>query len=174
MKVNLRPLYSLKFQLFRKRHCNFSDEKSHIYSYSTVTVDAVYAAFLILQFITAAAPSHIMSDYFDEMGWQPVDADRIQDHQTLLVARFLSDNGFFAEGFDADTLAPPAAKHVVANLAEKKCTVADEKCAICLKPNTAESVQVDVFKVLQCSHAFHDSCILPWLEKVSINFTQIF
>lgn len=108
-----------------------------------------------------------MSDYFDEMGWQPVEADRIQDHQTLLVARFLSDNGFFADGFDADQLPPPAAKHVVDNLPQKQCTVADEKCAICLKANTAESVQVDIFKVLPCSHAFHDSCILPWLEKVS-------
>lgn len=106
-----------------------------------------------------------MSDYFQEMGWQPVEPEDIQNHQTLLMARFLSDHGFFSETSDSGNLAPPASKAVVSGLPEKKCTSEDEKCTICLKPNTADTAD-EVFKVLPCKHAFHSTCIMPWLEKV--------
>lgn len=108
----------------------------------------------------------IMSDNFQEMGWQPVEPEDIQNHQTLLMARFLSDHGFFSESTDSGNLPPPASKAVVSGLPEKKCTTEDEKCAICLKPNTPDTAD-EVFKVLPCKHAFHRACIMPWLEKVT-------
>lgn len=130
-----------------------------------------------------------MSDYFDEMGWQPVDGDQIQRHQTLLVARFLMENGIFGDDFDAQSLAPPASKRLVSELPERHCTAADERCAICLKPNAAAAATDDsatdadgadddaaaspVFKVLPCSHAFHGGCILPWLEKVGLSHLRL-
>lgn len=104
-------------------------------------------------------------DYFDEMGWQPIDAEQTQNHQLLLVARFLQDHGFFQDGFNTDELAPPAAKEVIENLEEKKIAANDEPCSICLKPNAEESDAI--FKILPCSHAFHGTCILPWLQRVS-------
>lgn len=118
-----------------------------------------------------------MSDYFDEMGWQPVDADQIQRHQTLLVARFLMENGIFGEDFDAQSLAPPASKRLVHELPEKRAAADDERCSICLKPNSEDDAAAAggdedgddphmLFKVLPCSHAFHKRCVLPWLEKV--------
>lgn len=108
-----------------------------------------------------------MADYFDEMGWTPINDENRENHQTLLVARFLSDHGYFGDDIDTQRLPPPAAKELVKNLPEKTCTSADEKCAICLKPNTDETVD-EIFKVLPCSHAFHSTCIMPWLDKVGI------
>lgn len=102
-------------------------------------------------------------DYFDEMGWTPIDAEQVDNHQMLLVARFLHENGFFGDDFDANRLAPPASKEFVKNLEERKCTKDDEKCTICLKPNTNDE---ELFKILPCKHMFHVSCILPWLERV--------
>lgn len=77
-----------------------------------------------------------MSDYFDEMNWDPVELDVIESHQQLLVARFLIENGVFGDDFDTHTLAPPASRKLVRELPERRhTTAADERCAICLKPN---------------------------------------
>lgn len=103
-------------------------------------------------------------DYFDEMGWSPIDTEEVNNHQMLLVARFLHENGFLGDDFDSNRLAPPASKEFVKNLAERKCTKNDEKCSICLKPNADD--EETLFKVLPCKHMFHSTCILPWLERV--------
>ena len=121
-------------------------------------------------------------DYFEEMGWQPV--ENTQQHQYLLMIRFMRENGYLPDYFDRDEMAPPASKELVKNLKEKfvknhtdASSSEDERCAICLKPNTfdddedAEESGAQqpgrVFKILPCKHAFHDSCILPWLEKTN-------
>lgn len=110
-------------------------------------------------------------DYFDEMGWTPIDdPEEVDNHQMLLVARFLRENGFFGDNFDANRLAPPASKEFVKNLEEKKVTKDDEKCTICLKPNTDDE---EMFKVLTCRHSFHNTCILPWLERVYSSYNTI-
>lgn len=106
-----------------------------------------------------------MADYFDEMGWQPIDPVNLQTHQNLLLARFLREHGFFNGEIDPDQLPPPASKELVNNLPDKTVTSKDEKCAICLKPNSDETPEI--FKMLPCKHEFHKTCILPWLERVS-------
>ncbi|KAJ6638706.1 E3 ubiquitin-protein ligase [Pseudolycoriella hygida] len=103
-------------------------------------------------------------DYFDEMGWSPIDSEEVVNHQMLLLARFLAQNGFVNENFDQDRLAPPASKEFVKNLEERSFTKNDEKCTICLKPNTDDE---EIFKILPCKHAFHSTCILPWLERTN-------
>uniref|UniRef100_A0A1L8DSI5 Putative e3 ubiquitin-protein ligase n=1 Tax=Nyssomyia neivai TaxID=330878 RepID=A0A1L8DSI5_9DIPT len=106
-----------------------------------------------------------MADYFDEMGWEPVAVEDTQRHQTLLMVRALLDNGYLPEEmFEGQQLAPPASKEVVRNLPERKPKAEDENCSICLKPNGEHP---DIFKVLPCSHEFHQSCILPWLNKTN-------
>lgn len=123
-------------------------------------------------------------DYFDEMGWEPINAENNEHHQFLLMIRFMQENGFWPDSMDDRQLPPPAAKDLVANLEEqryKRCQASDEnavKCAICLK-TTADTDENEagvavanadediLFKVLPCSHAFHDVCILPWLEKTN-------
>ncbi|XP_059611703.1 E3 ubiquitin-protein ligase RNF181 [Phlebotomus argentipes] len=106
-----------------------------------------------------------MADYFEEMGWEPVALDQTQRHQTMLMVRALLDHGFFPdEMLQGGRLAPPASKEVVRNLQERMPTPEDESCAICLKPN---SDHPDIFKVLPCSHEFHQACILPWLNQTN-------
>lgn len=137
-----------------------------------------------------------MSDYFEEMSWQPVEPEHTDEHQMLLLARFFMENGIFSDEMDSHSLAPAASAEVVRNLPEK---VTDERCAICLKPNANpagdedEASAVDhqenkeanqdvpataggpiIFKVLPCTHAFHATCILPWLNKVYIIFLLFF
>lgn len=105
-----------------------------------------------------------MADYFEELGCEPIALDQIENHQLMLMVRFLHQNGIFADEFRSESLPPPASKEVVKNLPEKVVTEEDERCTICIKPNEEEN---EVFLVLPCKHAFHKSCIMPWLEKVS-------
>lgn len=106
-----------------------------------------------------------MGDYFHEMGWEPVPLEYTQRHQNLLVLRELIANGLIRDDLASD-LPPPAAKAVVQNLKERTPAPTDEKCAICLKPNAAAEEEEAKFIVLPCSHDFHKTCIMPWLEKV--------
>lgn len=83
-------------------------------------------------------------DYFDEFSWQPLDGDAdIQQHQDLLVVRFLIENGYFPEHFDG--IAPPASKEIVSNLEEKTVKIDrtnpernTDRCVICLKLDPAD------------------------------------
>lgn len=105
-----------------------------------------------------------MADYFDELGCEPVALEQNENHQLMLMVRFLQQNGFFADEFRSESLPPPASKEVVKNLPEKVVSKDDECCTICIKPNEEEN---EVFLVLPCKHNFHRSCILPWLEKTN-------
>lgn len=122
-------------------------------------------------------------DYFDEMGWEPVNEENIQQHQTLLMVRFMQENGFWPDNFNGHELPPPASKDVVNELPEKRFKRSQSdaeksvKCAICLKTildtdddetnKTAAGNDEVIFRVLPCTHYFHDTCILPWLEKTN-------
>lgn len=63
-----------------------------------------------------------MSDYFQEMGWEPL-AEGATPNQFLHMARLLRDFNMFEELGQENRLAPPASKSVVENLPEKKITV---------------------------------------------------
>lgn len=121
-------------------------------------------------------------DYEDDFTWR-VDPDiDPQEHQDLLVVRFLIENGYVPEHFDGAP--PPASKEIVANLEERIVKINrlnpeknSEKCVICLKLDPAEPDDDDdddqddtdgganqtnkdacnekIFKVMPCSHAFH-------------------
>lgn len=109
-----------------------------------------------------------MTDYFEELNCQPVDEENTGTHQLMLMARYLRQSGFdelLGMGLDKDRLPPPASKEIVKNLPSRLVTVDDEKCAICLVPN--ENLDGQKFLTLPCSHEFHDSCIMPWLEKTN-------
>ncbi|GAB0088197.1 E3 ubiquitin-protein ligase RNF181 [Sergentomyia squamirostris] len=106
-----------------------------------------------------------MADYFEEMGWEPVPLEETERHQTLLMVRSLLDHGFFPDDLlQGERLPPPASKDVVSNLKERMPTAQDESCTICLKPNTEH---LEKFMILPCSHEFHGTCILPWLNKTN-------
>lgn len=124
-------------------------------------------------------------DYEDDFNWRSSDQDvDTQEHQDLLVVRFLIENGYIPEHFDGGP--PPASKDVVANLEERKVKIYrsnpeknSEKCVICLKLDPTEPDDDDeeedekkdekkdagkgdkdafyekVYKVMPCSHAFH-------------------
>lgn len=56
-----------------------------------------------------------MSDYFDEMGWQPLGPGETPN-TFLHLARLLRDYNMFAELGETERLPPPASKDVVENL----------------------------------------------------------
>ncbi|EDS42035.1 HSPC238 [Culex quinquefasciatus] len=107
-----------------------------------------------------------MADYFDELGCEPIAPEQAQNHQLLLMVRFLQQNGFFADDLNTDQLPPPASKALVAALPERQVAADDERCAICIKPNDPDGDN-EAFLVLPCGHDFHKSCIVPWLEKTN-------
>nr|CAD7438727.1 unnamed protein product [Timema bartmani] len=103
-----------------------------------------------------------MSDYFDEMGWQPLGEGQTPD-QLIHMARLLRDFGMWEELGQSQRLPPPASKDIVKNLKEKEISSSDDKCPVCLKLHSLG----EVVKVLPCNHSFHSACILPWLEKTN-------
>jgi E3 ubiquitin-protein ligase RNF181 len=109
-----------------------------------------------------------MTDYFEELNCHPIEDESVGAHQLMLMVRYLQQSGFdelLNMGIDQDQLPPPASKELIKNLPSKTVTEDDEKCAICLVPN--ENLNGQKFLKLPCNHEFHDSCILPWLEKTN-------
>ncbi|XP_063243373.1 E3 ubiquitin-protein ligase RNF181-like [Bacillus rossius redtenbacheri] len=103
-----------------------------------------------------------MSDYFQEMGWQPLGEGQTPN-QLLHFARLLRDFGMWEELGQNQRLPPAASRQVVENLEEKTVTCKDDKCPVCLKMcSLGETV-----KVLPCKHFFHPECILPWLHRTN-------
>ncbi|XP_011310952.1 E3 ubiquitin-protein ligase RNF181 [Fopius arisanus] len=104
-----------------------------------------------------------MSDYFEEMGWTPLQ-DGATPNSLLQMARFLRDMGMWEMLGQHEKLPPPASKAAVEALEEIKITDAESKqCPVCLK--TFETC--DIVKCLPCHHSFHKECIIPWLEKTN-------
>lgn len=109
-----------------------------------------------------------MTDYFDELNCHPIDEENTGAHQLMLMVRYLQQSGFdelLNMELTPEGLPPPASKELVKNLKSRLVTVDDEKCAICLLPN--DSLDGHKFLQLPCNHEFHDTCILPWLEKTN-------
>lgn len=112
-----------------------------------------------------------MACYYDEHDCQPLRAGETPDHM-LHLARLLLDTGLgvefdmsFGSVFANDKPPPPASKKTVENLATRQVRDAtnESQCAVCLKHYDED----DVVKGLPCKHEFHDSCILPWLNKTN-------
>lgn len=59
-----------------------------------------------------------MADYFEEMGWRPLDEGEAPDH-LLHLARLFRDFGMFEELGEDKKLPPPASKEFVKNLKTK-------------------------------------------------------
>jgi len=108
-----------------------------------------------------------MTDYFEEMNFQPIDDDRVAEHQLMLMVRFLRQSGYddLTMQFNTDRLPPPTSQELIKNLKSRLVTVHDEKCPICLAPN--ENLNDEKFLTLPCGHDFHDECILPWLNRTN-------
>lgn len=104
-----------------------------------------------------------MSDYFTEMGWTPL-ADGEAPNHLIQMARFLRDYGMWDLLEQNEKLPPPASKSEVENLKEIEIESNESKqCPVCLKEFEAGNKA----KMMPCHHAFHQECILPWLEKVN-------
>ncbi|XP_049828515.1 uncharacterized protein LOC126267376 isoform X1 [Schistocerca gregaria] len=58
---------------------------------------------------------------------------------------------------------PPAAKEVIQSLENLSITEKGYQCPVCL--GICEIGET--LKLLPCTHAFHNECILPWLEKTN-------
>jgi len=102
-----------------------------------------------------------MASYFDEHNCEPLGPNETPNHD-LHFARLLRDFGIFTRSQET---APPASKEFVKNLPDKIVTSKDKdhSCPVCL----GEFKMLENVKQLPCSHSFHPSCILPWLEKTN-------
>lgn len=110
-----------------------------------------------------------MTDYFQEMSFEPVDESRVEEHQFMLMVRYLRQSGydeFFSTQFDGERLPPPTSKELIKNLKSRLVTIHDEKCSVCLAPNENLNGN-EKFLTLPCKHDFHDECILPWLARTN-------
>ncbi|KAF6213352.1 hypothetical protein GE061_011071 [Apolygus lucorum] len=103
-----------------------------------------------------------MADYFDEMSWTPLAEGEAPDGY-LHFARLLRDFGMFEELGETQRLPPPTSKAFIEKLPSVETNEPGAKCTICLKDFDAK----EKAKQLPCIHAFHDECILPWLNKTS-------
>lgn len=103
-----------------------------------------------------------MSDYFDEMGWTPLEDGEAPNH-LIHMARLLRDFGMWDLLGQTTRLPPPASKSAIENLKEIEISSADSKqCPVCLK-EFEDGISA---KCMPCKHVFHKECIIPWLEKV--------
>lgn len=106
-----------------------------------------------------------MADYFEEMGWRPLD-DGEQPNHLLHMARFLLEFGMIEDSLSGEwpMLPPPASKSAVESLKEIKAADNNNKqCPVCLK----DFIKDENVKQMPCDHTFHPSCILTWLAKTN-------
>ncbi|XP_076295545.1 E3 ubiquitin-protein ligase RNF181-like [Lasioglossum baleicum] len=104
-----------------------------------------------------------MSDYFDEMGWTPLEDGETPNH-LIHMARLLRDFGMWDLLGQTTRLPPPASKSAIENLEEIKISSSESKqCPVCLK----EFENGISAKRMPCKHIFHKECIIPWLEKTN-------
>ncbi|KAK9885105.1 hypothetical protein WA026_009327 [Henosepilachna vigintioctopunctata] len=101
-----------------------------------------------------------MTDYFEEMGWQPLGEGQSPNH-FLHFARLLRDFNIF-DGL-AEKLPPPASKKVVETIPNVPVDKTDIQCTVCLKM----FCEKELAKQLPCNHLFHSECIMPWLSKTN-------
>ncbi|KAB7497096.1 E3 ubiquitin-protein ligase [Armadillidium nasatum] len=111
-----------------------------------------------------------MASYFDEHNCEELREGQTPDH-FLQFSRFLLHGGYwevieeeFAQLFNhGDKPPPPASKKVVEELDKFSVKEKDGQCYICLKEWKLSIGEEGVS--LPCSHNFHRSCILPWLNR---------
>lgn len=114
-----------------------------------------------------------MASYFDEHDCEPLKDGEQPDH-LLHMARLLLDSGLAAEWdveydrvFGGERKIPPASKKIVDELPTRLISpteaALEKKCPVCLGLFDEE----DEVKELPCSHTFHSTCILPWLQKIN-------
>ncbi|KAF7995390.1 hypothetical protein HCN44_006497 [Aphidius gifuensis] len=105
-----------------------------------------------------------MSNYHDEMGWEPLADGAAPDHVSQF-AQYLRDIGQWDLLGVHEQTPPPASKTAIDNLKEIKITENEtsKDCPVCLKKFKVD----DIAKCLPCKHTFHDSCILAWLDKTN-------
>ncbi|XP_062606410.1 E3 ubiquitin-protein ligase RNF181-like [Saccostrea cucullata] len=115
-----------------------------------------------------------MASYFDEHDCEPL-KDGEQPNHLLHMARLLLDSGLAAEwnveyeaAFGGERKVPPASKKFVEELPRKIVSpteaALEKKCPVCLGLLDEEDETIELPK---CSHRFHSSCILPWLQQVN-------
>ncbi|XP_044005221.1 E3 ubiquitin-protein ligase RNF181 isoform X2 [Aphidius gifuensis] len=111
-----------------------------------------------------------MSNYHDEMGWEPLADGAAPDHVSQF-AQYLRDIGQWDLLGVHEQTPPPASKTAIDNLKEIKITENEtsKDCPVCLKKFKVD----DIAKCLPCKHTFHDSCILAWLDKMRAKVTRV-